>query len=280
MKWNSIQRNGIVNKSRPVLLFMFVFSLVLTSCLDRALTPEGQDLEPDPIPTATVKPLLVEMVEIDQEWNQYINRRLGFRILVPKQMHRYDAGCQQVGEGDEAWYIPEEGTVPVVVLEGPDRVIITGETALILSSSKEPTPKVPHPGNDQCQVIPNTFDYEYERDYTSYNWEIIFFEVRNEKDLEVFVDLVYGKCFSVGEITPIEGKDQMKVKIVGDGKPVEESTCLMRGGYVFRYSLTYQRAATWYTGQTIHFEKPGGGEIPFYDGDMSGSFEFIPKISQ
>jgi hypothetical protein len=231
---------------------------------------------PLPKPSPTPEPDLVEILPLDEDWSMYLNRRLGFSLKIPNQMFRADAGCQQHGSGEPIYFTPEPGLLPVVVLEGPDRVIITSKTDLILSSSSAATEKNPNPLHDQCEIIENSFQYAFDLDYTSYNWEIVFRQIEAEAELESLVDAYYGDCFSAGEFTPVQGKDYLRGKINGDGQPVEESHCLVRWGYQLLYSPELKVAATWHTGQSIHFSDSLMTETS-YDEEMIASFEFIPR---
>lgn len=191
-------------------------------------------------------------------------------------MYRWDAVCIPVEKGEGAVYKPGPGYVPVVIIDGNTRVYITSETVIVLSSSQnDPTGRIDYP-NDQCEIKTNTLEMLWNRDYSSYIWDIYIKDVASEEDLEQMVDNYYGECFSVGEITPVDGKDYSLVHVVGDQKPVEESKCLLRGMYIFLYSRELNLAATWKTGQSIHFlsyPDPEG-----YDQEMYQSFQFIPKM--
>lgn len=196
---------------------------------------------------------------------------------IPKTMYRWDAVCEPNERSEGTIYKPGPGMVPVVVFEGGDRVYITSETVIALSSSKvDPAGKTKYP-NDQCEIKKNTLEMLWHRDYTSYIWDIYVQPVDAEEDLERMVDNYYGECFSVGEITPVEDKDFFFVRVVGDRKPIEESQCLLRGMYIFAYSKDHGIAATWKTGQSVHF--PSGPKNEGYDGEMWRSFQFIPPMS-
>jgi hypothetical protein len=108
-------------------------------------------------------------------------------------------------------------------------------------------------------------------------WETKFRTIESPEDLEILIDENFGECYSAGEITPGEGKSYSWIRILGDEKPVEESTYLLRGGYKLYYSEELQNAAIRYTGQSIHFPSRGGVDNGPQDGDMLRSFEFIPS---
>jgi len=164
----------------------------------------------------------------------------------------------------------------VVVIEGDDRVFITSKYRVSLT---EPTEVSSGQGSRYyfggCERVENDIDAVSNRDYSSYIWEIALRPINTDQDLETLVDDYYGECFSVGGIKPVENKDYFLVTVVGDQKPVEESKCLLRGMLIFIYSQELKIAATWKTGQMVHFSATGYNERP-YDSAMYDSFQFLP----
>jgi hypothetical protein len=276
-------------KGKRIWILVFLAAISITACqasdspetMSPTNTPQTTPV-PSPTPTNTPLPTAtpipaVERFSLNEEWDQYINRNLGFSMKIPKMMYRWDAVCEPKEQSEGTIYTPGPGMVPVVVIEGGDRVYITSETVIALSSSKaDPDGKTKYP-NDRCEIKKNTLEMLWHRDYTSYIWDIYVQPVDAEEDLERMVDNYYGECFSVGEITPVEGGDFSFVHVLGDQNPIEESQCLLRGMYIFAYSKDLDVAATWKTGQSVHF--PKGPENRDYDGEMWRSFQFIPRLS-
>lgn len=214
---------------------------------------------------------------MDSEWNRYTNYRLGFTMLVPKSMFHGSASCYWNEADGDFSYRTQAGKAPVVVLEGNDRVYITSKYKVSLAEPTAiPSGQGYKPTFGGCEWIKNNLGAVANRDYSSYIWEIAVRPISSKKDLEHLVDNYYGECFSVGEIKPVKYKEYSLVHIVGDQKPVEESTCLLRGMYIFIYSQEYQVAATWKTGQMVHFSASGPNEDPL-DKVMYDSFQFIPN---
>ena len=243
---------------------------------DQTNTPASTTIS-SPEPSSTVEPKPSELIEVDSDWNQYTNYRLGFTMLVPKSMFHGSASCYWNEEDGDFSYRLQPGKAPVVVIEGNDRVYITSKYMVSLS---EPTAIPSGQGYKHtfggCEWIKNDLDAVANREYSSYIWEIAVRPINSEQDLENLVDNYYGECFSVGQIKPVEDKEYSLVHIVGDQKPIEESTCLLRGMYIFLYSQEYQVAATWNTGQMVHFSASGPNEDPL-DEIMYDSFQFIPN---
>jgi hypothetical protein len=262
-------------------------SLFACSTIDQNAASNQQatiQLDPSPTtaPSSYQKPTAVqlypetEIIPINPEWNTYINHRLGFSMNIPTSMYRSDAGCVWKEDGDNSWR-PEGGHVPVTVIEGEDRVYITSESIAILTQATQ----IPS-GNGYryvyggCERLKNSLEMVANREYSSYIWEIAIRPIESEADLEDLIDAYYGACYSVGEILPLEGKDYYQVKVEGDGKSVEDSECLLRGGYEFVYSPEFRIAATWGTGQMVHFSSGESNEVP-KDGEMISSFTFLSR---
>lgn len=274
-------------KSKLILLIIILLTLEVSSC-----SPSRQELTlviqatdtmvaaPVSEPSSTPEPPNPELISINAEWKKYTNYRLGFSINIPRSMFRHDAGCYWNEENGDYSYRPEEGKVPVVVIEGEDRIYITSKYDVVLTQKTQVPSGIGYRSKfNGCNRLENNLELLRNRNYSSYIWEIAFRTIESDDDLEILVDEYYGECFSVGEIIPVEDKDFSIVKVVGDQEPVEESECLLRGMYVFLYSQDLKIAATWKTGQMVHFSATGVNEGP-YDGDMYDSFLFIPRVKE
>jgi len=264
-------------KSKILFIFLSLMIFGMTACQLFVMGNADSSPTNTPQPSFTPEPT-IELRSINEEWNLYINRELGFSMHIPKTMHRMDAECEQNEGSQVTIFTPGPGLVPVVVIEGDDRVYITSKTVIELSASKNDPSGISNYPNDLCEIKENTLEMLQIRDYSSYIWEIAFLKTESDADMERLVDSYYGECFSMGEIIALDDKDYFQVKIFGDQKPIEESKCLLRGGYTFLFSRELKMAATWKTGQSIHFASE-----PFnqggYDGEMEDSFQFIPRLS-
>jgi hypothetical protein len=236
-------------------------------------TPAVSETPEPPSPTSTYTP--AELIEIEPDWYQYTNYRLGFTMEIPRLMYRTDASCYwKEGEGDSS-FRPEGGLMPVVVVEGEDRVYITSKYLMYLT---EPT-QIPSGAGYRyefggCDLLPASVEVLEADDNTSYKWVVAIFPVESEDDLELLIDSYYDPCYKLGEMELDEERGYYNVKMAGDGKPPEESECLVNFGYTIKYSPESGIAATWYMGQSIHFPENEMND-PFYDARMDDSFRFI-----
>ncbi len=260
------------------IVMLVLWSLILVACkADSVATPSATSILDEMQPTGDVQPAesAAELVEIDENWNQYTNYHLGFSMLVPKMQFRHDADCYWNETESDSSYRPSGDVVPVIVIESEDRVFITGEFYSELTLPMQiPSGNGYRTEFDGCEQVMNDLDRMLATEETSFFWEIVVWDIASQADLEAMVDAIYGECFSVGVISPLDGREFQHVRVQGDGKPVEESICLLNGSYVFYYSPTMGKAATWLTGQSFHF--PADAEYSeTYDEQMVESFAFI-----
>jgi len=284
---NQAYEENRVMKSKLILLTIIFLSLISSCSPNRQestlVAQATSSIKPTPVPESTSTPDIPdpEHISIDTEWGNYSNFRLGFSMNIPKSMYRFDAGCYWNEDSGDYSYRPEGGKVPVVVIEGEDRIYITSKYDVVLTNKTQ----VPSGAGfiskfAGCERVENDLETVKSRDYSSGIWEIAFRITETDQDLEILVDEYYGECFSVGDIIPVDGKEYSIVKVVGDQKPIEVSECLLRGMYIFLYSQEFNIAATWKIGQSTHFNAYGGeGVVDFgaYDGDMGASFKFIAR---
>jgi len=217
----------------------------------------------------------VQLVEIDQDWLEYTNYRLGFRMQVPRLMFRHDAGCYwNETEGDSS-FRPQPGLMPVVVMEDEDRVTITSRYLVHLT---EPT-QIPSGAGyvtrfGGCEWLETSLEALASDEMSSYRWVIAVRPAASDADLERLIDDYYGDCYSLGGEELLEDQDLYRVRIAGDGLPVEESQCPVNFAYTFLYSVDLEVAATWSQGQSYHF--PANEQYdPVYDEQMRESFRFL-----
>ncbi|MGB2954984.1 MAG: hypothetical protein WBB64_03340 [Anaerolineales bacterium] len=268
--------------TKNVTLLLFSLFFLCSACQNTLPEPNPTQtisLTPidSPIPTQ-VKPTAVpesEVIPINEDWNVYKNHRLGFSIKIPANpIWSSGAQCSELN-------LPEEGFLPVAVIEREDRIYITTETALQFPySEREESLEVKPARGENCEIVKVTLELLENEDYFPLDlWEIAIKPIMSENDLEFFVDEYYGDCYYVTEKTPLSDRGLIKVKISGNEDPNvdPDATCVVRWGYLYYYSVEFSRAATWMFGQSLHFCASGANQ-DCYDNDMLRSFEFIPVI--
>jgi hypothetical protein len=253
--------------------------LLLVACGPSLASPtatvEATANTPEP-PTPNPEPESA-LVPIDATWSEYSNHRLGFSIQVPNTMYHGMGDCIWREDGSDQSYRPVMAEVPVAVFEDIDRVYLTAASYIELTQpTQEPSGAGYRTFFAGCDRITNTLERVRDQESTSALWEIAVREVDGEADLEALIDDYYGECFSLGEVTETDTPGLFRVRVLGDGLTPEESTCRLFGMYVFLYSPGSQRAATWGTGQSVHFiSNPETGEG--HDAEMRESFRFLTE---
>lgn len=224
---------------------------------------------PTPVPDATLLPL-------DATWSEYTNHRLGFSLRVPRTMFHPMGDCSWRGEQGDPSYRPLMAEVPVAVFEDVDRVYLAPASyAELILPTVEPLGAGYHSLFAGCDHVINTLDRARAQESTSGSWEIVVREAHGPADLEALVDEVYGEACRVAETRQAEQPGVLRVRVLGDGLPPEQSACWPNYMYVFLYAPARGLAVTWITGQSIHFisdpETYAG-----YDSEMVESFRFLP----
>ena len=230
--------------------------------------------EPTPVP-ATPTPGSVR-IPIDDTWTEYRNGRLGFSMRIPQTMLYGMGDCRWSEDGGDHSYRPVWAEVPVEIFEDVDRVFITAANVVELTGQvQEPAGAGYRSFFSGCERIENSLERVRSQESTSALWEIAVAHTGSEADLETLIDDYYGECFRLGEFTEADANGILRVRVLGDGLPPEESACLLNYGYILLYSPAHERAATWATGQSTHFlydVTTGEG----YDAEMAESFRFLP----
>lgn len=263
-----------------------ILSLFLLCSACQSLIPKSSSTQTiSSIPTDTPSPTLAkptdvpesELIQINEDWNEYRNHRLGFSIKIPANpIWSNGAQCSELNR-------PKEGFLPVTVIEGEDRIYITTDTALQFPySEREKSLEVKPARGENCEVVKVTLDLLQNEDYFPMGlWEIAIKPITSENDLEQFVDEYYGDCYYVNEKNPLSDGGLIEVKISGNEDPNvdPDAACVVRWGYLYYYSEEFSRASTWMVGQSLHFCASGPNQ-DCYDSDMVKSFEFIPVMYQ
>jgi hypothetical protein len=269
-----------LNGRRCIIAF-FCLALALVACRPSPATPPpATQLSPAPSrPPASSIPSTSKaegsaLISVDDVWNRYVNHALGISFLVPKSAYRWDAECEWTGPIEDGSYRTIAAFVPVVVLETSDRVIVTSQRySEVTLPTQIPSGAGYRYNYGGCELREMTHQLVGEPPNATYSWDMRVSSISSVEDLELLIDQVFGECFSLGDMTPMEGSDMLVVKVRGDGKPVEESECLLREMYAFFYSPRHGKAAAWRTGQSFHFPS---STHEGYDPAMYESFTFLP----
>lgn len=260
-----------------------VFSLVACGISSTpTIVPPPQPVPTEPLPEPTPVPTVVptpsgpkpsEFVPLDDTWIQYTNYQLGFTIKVPKTMAHYYGSCKWSEEGGDHSYRPEPAIVPVKVFEDGNTVYIASEYYYeLLGETVEDGVSY----FAECQAVTNNLALlQAPENFYQAKWTIVMQEIQDDVQLDAFIKTRYGAGCSLGEKTPWNLQEGVfDVGILGDGKPMETTECLINYATVLKYYSDGNRVISWHLGQTFTF--PGDVEYSvIYDGEMVDSFRFL-----
>ena len=156
--------------------------------------PTDNKINPTLVPTTTsTKSTLTEK---DANDNLYTNNRFGFSLTIPKFVTSSTCGEQKF---------------PTMYFESKDIIYLAPESFYL-----------PNP----CQKNTTTLEQiENKNNYSLSKLKIYAAAVKNDTELEQFIKSKYGSGCSLGGKTQSPTADIYKVKILGDGKDLEESQC-------------------------------------------------------
>jgi len=209
-----------------------------------------------------------EIVSVDDVWNKYINRELGFSIKIPKEVYDLNASC--VWREEEDSYRPGGGTVPLKVFEEGSYVYLLYEYYYDLTGDTERNGRYYYSGCDKVENTPRVF-----RDPDSHRrgWKLIVENVGSESELNTFIRRNVSPGCYLEEMKPALQEGVYDVTAKGD--PVEGSvfsTCGTSYVYALKYYPEGRRAAFWILGQGPMFL--GKDAVVQYDREMEDSFRF------
>ena len=184
------------------------------------------------------------------DWDLYKNERLGFSMKIPKEV--------EIGD------IYQKA-------ESPMRVFEDGKSNFVFV---RPLYRRLYRGPER-KKIENTFvSLLQESDVDQHLWKIAVQEVRNDRELEAFIQKQYFPLCKLGEKTESEQSGVFDVNIdFGSGEP--DDGCYVSGKYVIKYSPEKQKAAAWDIGQDVNFvRETEDGRVVVFDNKMAESFRF------
>ena len=236
---------------------------------------------PSPTPTSEAHEEKVvrdsEIVSLDETWNQYTNYQAGFTIKFPKTMVAFFGSC--TWNQEQGSYRPEMALVPVKLFEDTDAVYIAPEYYYELAGERTET--TADGGTryfyDACNQITNALELlrDPENRYAQAQmWKLVIKEVRDGAELEGFIKARYGSGCSLGEQMVSKQDGVYDVRILGDGKGLEETQCPLNFGTVVKYYPEGNTVIAWDTGQAYTFPADKTNTVT-HDQEMVDSFEFI-----
>lgn len=202
--------------------------------------PTKTEVTPTAIPTT--KSTESTLIEKDASNNLYTNNKVGFSLILPKTIEINT--CQK---SDDSYGLGGSEKTILNFFENGDIIYLAGNYFYNVTGG-ETTSK----GNyiyTGCQRIESTFNSVDQKAAKGGvdALKVYAANVKNESELLQFIKSKYGSACRLGEKVTGEG-DFSIVKILGDGKPLDESNCQSNGVKV-SYSSTKNKVVIFEIGQ-------------------------------
>jgi hypothetical protein len=219
--------------------------------------------------TGTIKPPTEpSLVVSDGQMIDYVNNKLKFSIQIPKTAANLYGSCTWVEDGDKSSYRPKLAFTPVKVFEDENSVYIAFEYSYELTGRSSADSHTYFKG---CKKVENSIiKLQQERQ----TWNIISKQVKNDTELESFIKQRFGSACRLGGKTITDQPGVFSVKVIGDGKDLEFSQCILNYMFVIKYAPSIQRVFTFDRGQSFDFPKTLDYSA-VYDDDMENSFKVL-----
>lgn len=215
------------------------------------------------------------LAPVDETWNLYTNYKLGFAIILPRDITLFFGGCTFNEEQNS--YRPAYASVPTTIFEHGDTAYLTFSHYAELQGLS--LTELPNGGTrhdfSACATVTNTLDLVLDPDsHYKQMWAIQVVSIEDEAELTQFIQNRYGAGCAVGEMKATEQEGVYDVTIQGDGRHFTESTCPINYATVVKYDAIRQKVAAWDLGQAVTFAEDPGNLVT-YDQQMVQSFRFI-----
>ena len=218
-----------------------------------------------------------EIASLDETWNLYTSNGQGFSIKFPKTMASYQGSC--TWNEEQGSYRPQIAIVPVKIFEGSDAVYIAPETYYRLAGERTETTADGGTRSffDSCNQVTNSLELlqDPENPYASSQmWKLVVREIHDDAELDAFLKERYGSACSLGEKEPSAQDGVYRVRIQGDGKPIEETQCRLNYRTVVEYYPAGNKVVAWDLGQAATFPADVNYSV-IHDQEMVDSFSFF-----
>ncbi|MFA7676021.1 MAG: hypothetical protein WCY28_01250 [Candidatus Shapirobacteria bacterium] len=196
----------------------------------------------------TVKPTINQestLTSLNTNNNLYTNK-LGFSLTLPKII---SIPICQKNEGSYGLGGNEE--VSLNLFEKGDTIYFAGEYFYNVTGG-ENTPE----GNfiwTGCQKTTNTFEEINKGNFPSSRMKIYVTNIKDDSELEQFIKSKYGSGCQLGEKTQSTTTGTFDVKILSDGKGLDESLCPINFAIKTKYNQNKGKLVIFELGQACNF---------------------------
>ena len=213
------------------------------------------------------------MESLDENWNKYTNKQIGFSIKVPKKAISFNGGCEYSTEDGDHSYRPVSKEVPLQVLENQNDVYIVPAYSYELSGKTIENSIFYFSKCDKTDIDLNSILNMSENKFLGPHLKFFSQNVVNDTQLEQFIKDSYGKDCKLGKKSPLSQVGAYDVEIDGIVSPSDDSKeCVVNYMYSIRYLPSKNKVVAWNLGQACNFAYPT--QMDCQDTEMSSSFLF------
>lgn len=237
------------------------------------ITPAVEEISTIPTKTEvtpTTKSTESTLVEKDANNNLYTNNKIGFSLIIPK-LTLSSIECKK--EADS--YRPASGLVPVTFFENNETIYLAADNFYHLTGEQKIYQGQGYTTNfSGCEKLKTSFDLIEKDRISSANvssLKIYATNIKNDSELESYFKSKYGAGCRLGEKT-LSGKDTYTVKILGDGKGLDESQCPINFAIVTQYNPIKGKLVIFELGQACNLTREYTGGCD--DLEIMKSFKF------
>ena len=253
-------------KNSNVFKYLFIISIVVLLgvilgfyyILNNKISKLGEEKTAEVTNQITVEPTAEPTISQDSTLstlntnnNLYTNNKFGFSLTIPKKIE--EASCQKNGDSYSLNGVENSENVPFVFFENKDTIYLAGEYFNKLTGEQ----KIPQGQGyiskfSGCQKITNTFEEITKGYFSSSRMKIYAADIKNDSELLQFIQSKYGSACRLGEKTQSTTAGIFDIKILGDGKGLDESLCAINFAIKTIYNQNKSKLVIFELGQACN----------------------------
>lgn len=265
-----------------ILFFISIFVLIgvvvgvyfiLNNKIAKLSEVKSDEITTQTVIVPTVEPTISQnstLISLDSNKNLYTNSKFGFSLIVPK----FATGSIECRKEVDS-YRPNSGDVSINFFENDDTIYLAGDYFYRLTGEQKTADgRYNYSG---CQKENTTFDLiKKDREGITTgttSLKIYATNIKNDSELESYFKSKYGSGCRLGEKTLSNTPDIYNVKILGDGKDLDESNCPINFVVVTAYNPTKGKLVMFELGQACNLTKKLT-DNGCYDSEIVSSLKF------
>ena len=246
--------------------FYYVLNNKISKLSEEKTTEVANQITVEP----TAKPTISQdstLSSLDINNNLYTNSKFGFSLIIPKTIN--GPICEK---SEDSYGIGGSEKRNLTFFENEDTVYLTGNYFYKVTGG-ETTSKgnYIYTGCQKETVTLQNFSQKYNTEITPV-LKIYATNVNGDNEIEQFIKSKYGSGCRLGEKTQSNTPGIFDLKILSDGKGLDESTCPINFAIKTKYEQTKGKLVIFELGQSCNLMKNTSGNC--YDLDVVNSLKF------